>query len=149
MLQGCNNVLFQAAIVPNMLKSGWQQNIHLQKYQELAANGGRELSGPVLVIHGADDPVVSVQSVTEGVDEILKVFPAAQIEYHILPHVTHASAMYAGQHLYLDWIAARFKGEPAESRHRSHVAQPIRPSGAQQKEANWIIQEQTEPWQAA
>ena len=86
---------------------------------------------------------------TDGVNETLKVFPSAQIEYHILPHVTHASSMYASQQLYTDWIAARFKGEPAESGYRSHVAQPIRPSGAQQKEANWIIQEQTKPWQAA
>ena len=149
MLQGCNNVLFQAATVPNMLKPGWQHNIHFQKYQELAANGGREISGPLLVVQGADDPVVSAQSVTDGVNETLKVFPSAQIEYHILPHVTHASAMYAGQQLYMDWIAARFKGESAEAGYRSHVAQPIRPSGAQQIEANWIIQEQTEPWQAA
>lgn len=149
MLQGCNNVLFQAATVPNMLKPDWQHNIHLQKYQELAANGGREISGPLLVIQGADDPVVSAQSVTDGVNETLNAFPLAQIEYHILAHVTHASAMYAGQQLYMDWIAARFKREPAEAGYRSHVAQPIRPSGAQQREANWIIEEQTEPWQAA
>ena len=146
---GCNNVLFQAATVPNMLKAGWQHNIHFQKYQELAANGGREFKGPLLVIQGADDPVVSTQSVTDGVNETLQLFPSAQIEYHILPRVTYASAMYAGQQLYIDWIAARYKGEPAEPGYRSHVAQPIRLSGAQQKEANWIIQEQTEPWQAA
>ena len=148
-LQGCNNVLFQTATVPDMLKHGWYHNTHIQRYQEIAVNGGREILGPLLVIQGADDPIVSAQSVTDGVNETLKAFPSAQIEYHVLPHVTHASAMYAGQQIYLDWIAARFKGEPATPGYCSHVVQPIRPGGAQQIEANWIIQEQTEPWQAA
>ena len=147
-LQGCNNVLFQTASVPHMLRPGWQNNPHLQKYQSIAANGGQEIRGPMLVIQGADDPIVSAQSVTDGITKTLKLFPASQIEYHILPHVTHASAMYAGQHIYLEWIASRFKREPAPSGYRSHVAEPVRPGMVQQSEANWFIQEQTEPWQA-
>lgn len=147
-LQGCNNVLFQTACVPNMLKSGWQDNTHIQKYQAIAANSGREIRGPLLVIQGEDDPIVSVQSVTDGVTKTLEKFPSSQIEYHILPQVTHASAMYAGQQLYMDWITARFKGEPAEPGYRKHVARPMRSSVAQQAEANWFLQEQTEPWQA-
>ena len=147
MLKGCNNVLFQTASIPNMLKPGWQYNDHVQKYQDIAANGGREIRGPLLAIHGADDPIVSAQSVTDGVVETVKLFPSAQIEYHILPHVTHASAMYPGQQIYMDWIAARFKRQPAELGYRSHVAEPIRNRGAQQLEANWFIQGQTAPWQ--
>lgn len=148
-LQGCNNVLFQTASVPDLLKPDWQHNMHIQRYQEIAANGGREIRGPLLVIQGADDPVVTAQSVTDGVTETLRAFPSSQIEYHILPQVTHASAMYAGQQLYMDWIAARFRGEPAEPGYRKHLARPMRPSVAQQAEANWFIQKQTEPWQAA
>lgn len=147
-LQGCNNVLFQTASVPNMLQPGWQHNIHLHQYQEIAANGRRETRGPLLVIQGAEDPIVSAQSVTDGITETVKKFPTSQIEYHLLPHVTHASAMYAGQHIYMEWIAARFKREPAPPGYRSHVAEPIRPGVVQQAEANWFIQAQTEPWQA-
>ena len=149
-LNGCNNVLFQvAASVPNMLQPNWHHNTHLQKYQELAANGGKPILGPLLVIQGADDPIVSAQSVTDGITETLALFPSAQIEYHLLPHVTHASAMYAGQQIYMDWIAARFNGEGVQSGYRKNVAEPVRRGEAQQAEANWIIQEQREPWQAA
>lgn len=76
-LKGCNNVLFQAASVPNMLKPGWQDNIHVQKYQEIAANGGREIIGPLLVIQGADDPRVSAQSVTDAIHETVEMFLSA------------------------------------------------------------------------
>lgn len=141
MLEGCNNVLFQTASVPNMLTPGWQDNIHVQNYQESAANGGKETSGPLLVIQGADDPIISAQSVTDAVNDTVEMFPSAQIEYHLLPNVTHASAMYAGLQIYMDWIAARFKGEPAKPGYCSHVAEPIRPGVAQQTEANWFIQE--------
>ena len=153
-LKGCNNVLFQTAssVPTKILQPDWQQNPHLQAYQELAANGGKEIRGPLLVIQGLDDPIVSAQSVTDGVTETLKIFPssaAPQIEYHLLPHVTHASAMYAGQQIFMDWIAARFSGEPADLGYRSYVAEPVRDGGAQQAEVNWFIQGFTEAWQAS
>lgn len=50
--------------VPNVLKSGWQDNIHFQKYRKMAANGGREISGPLLMIQGADDPEYGVYNLT-------------------------------------------------------------------------------------
>ncbi len=148
LLKGANNVLFQVASVPHMLAPNWHHNIHVQRYQALAANGGKEIRNPLLVIHGSDDPFVSAQSVTDGVTETVRSFPAAQISYHLLPHVTHASAMYAGQSIYLDWIAARFNAEPVASGYRSHVAVPMRSSEAQQAEANWFVKGYTEAWQA-
>ena len=147
-LKGCNNVLFQTASAPNLLNPNWHQSPHLQNYQAIAANGGKPIRGPLLVIQGLDDPIVSAQSVTDGVTSTLKTFPSAQIEYHLLPHVTHASAMYAGQQLYMDWIAARFEGKPARVGYRSQVAEPVGDGAAQLSEVNWFIQGFTEAWQA-
>lgn len=146
-LRGCNSVLFQLSYGPNTVKSGWQNNPYIQKYQEVAANGSKKISGPMLIIQGEDDPMISSQSVTDAVNETVKIFPLSQIEYYLLPHVAHAPAMYASQQIWMDWIAARFAGEPARPGYHSHVCKPVRPASAQQADTNWFIQLETEPWQ--
>lgn len=146
-LRGCNSVLFQLPSGPNTVKSGWQNNPYIQKYQEVAANGGKKISGPLLIIQGEDDPLISSQPVTDAVNETAKMFPSSHIEYYLLPHVTHAPAMYASQQIWMDWIAARFSGQPTTPGHRSHVCKPVRPASAQQIDTNWFIQLETEPWQ--
>lgn len=146
-LKGCNTVLFN---VPsqNILKSGWQNNTSIQEYQDNAAVGGKRISGAMLVIQGAVDPIVYPQSVTDAVNQTIKADPSAQIEYHVLPNVSHAPAMYAGLQIYHDWIAARFSGQPVKPGFSRHDPLPVRPASAQQLEANWFIQNETEPWQA-
>jgi len=146
-LKGCNTVLFN---VPSssILKDGWQDNTSIQKYQEIAAVGGKRISGAMLIIQGGVDPIVYPQSVTDAIDQTLKADPSAQIEYHLLPDVSHAPAMYAGLQLYLDWITARFSRQPVKPGFSRHDPQPVRPASAQQLEANWFLQNETEPWQA-
>lgn len=146
-LKGCNTVLFQLPSGPEIVKPGWQNNPYIQKYQEVAANGGKKISGPLLVIQGEDDPLICAESVTDAVNETMKMFPSSQIEYYLLPHVRHAPAMYASQHIWMDWIAARFAGEPAKPGSHSHVCEPVRPASAQQVDTNWFIELETEPWQ--
>ena len=146
-LRGCNTVLFQLSYGPNIVKSGWQNNPYIQRYQEVAANGGKKISGPMLIIQGEDDPFVTSQSVTDAVNETVKMFPSSQIEYYLLPHVAHAPALYASQQIWMDWIAARFAREPAKPGYHRHVCEPIRPASAQQADTNWFIQLATEPWQ--
>lgn len=146
-LKGCNTVLFNLDLT-NILKGGWQNNPSVQKYQKIAAVGGRCIRGAMLVIQGGVDPIVYPPSVTDAVNETLKADPSAKIEYHLLPDVSHAPAMYAGQSIYLDWIAARFSGLPVKPGFSRFDPQPVRPAAAQQLETNWFIQNETEPWQA-
>ena len=148
-LKGCTTVLFQLPTGLDILKPGWHENDAIQQYQEVAATGRKRFEGPLLVIQGADDPIVSHNTTTEAVNETAKMFPEAHIEYHLLPGVTHASAMYAGQHLYMDWIAARFAGSPTEGGLHTYTAEPVRPTPSQQIDANWFVQIQTSPWQVA
>ena len=68
----------------------------------------------MLVIQGSVDPIVYSEPVTNAVNETVKADPSAKIEYHLLPNVSHAPAMYAGLQIYLDWIAARFSGNPVK-----------------------------------
>ena len=146
-LKGCNTVLFNLPS-QNILKSGWQNNTSIQEYQENAAVGGNRISGAMLIIQGAADPIVYPQSVTDAINQTIRADPSAQIEYHVLPHVSHAPAMYAGLQIYLEWIAARFSRQPVKPGFSRHDPQPVRPASAQQLEANWFIQNETESWQA-
>jgi len=145
-LEGSSTVIYQI-VSPDNLNPGWQNNTSVQRYQEANVNGGKEISGPLLVIQGGDDPIIYTPTVEDAVKETMKKFPASQIEYHLLPNVTHAPAMYAGLQIYLDWITARFTGEPTKTGYQGEIATPARPATAQQTEANWFIQIQTEPWQ--
>lgn len=147
-LEGCNTVLFQLPNGLDILRSGWQQNSDLQKYRELAAIGGKDISGPMLIIQGETDPIVNAQTTTDAVNDTVSLFPSAQIEYHILSDISHGPAMHAGQRLYMDWIAARFARVPVQSGYHSYVAKPIRPASALQPETNFFLALETEPWQA-
>jgi pimeloyl-ACP methyl ester carboxylesterase len=145
-LKGCSTVLYQV-VKPDILKPGWQNHTAVQRYIEVAANGGKEISGPMLVIQGGADPIIYAPTVEAAVHETVQKFPKSQIEYHLLPNVTHAPAMYAGLQIYVDWITARFAGEPAKPGFHQFTATLARPPSAHQSEANWFIQKQTEPWQ--
>lgn len=146
-LKGCTAVLFHIQ-TKNILKDGWQNNESVKEYQEIAAVSGKRISGPMLVIQGGADPFIYPQSVTDAINETLEADPSAQIEYHMLPNVSHAPAMYAGLQIYLDWIAARFSGQPVKPGSSRFDPQPVRPARAQQLEASWSLQKVNEPWQA-
>lgn len=147
-LKGCDTVLFNLEST-NILKDGWQNNPSIQEYQKMAAVGGKCISGAMLVIQGGVDPSVYPPSVTDAVNKTVEADPSAKIEYHVLPNASHAPAMYAGLQIYLDWIAARFFGLPVKAGFSRFDPQPLRPAAAQQLEANWFIQNETEPWQTA
>lgn len=146
-LNGCNTLLFQLPAAHDVLRSDWQSNPHVQRYQKIAFTGEKKISGPLLVIHGDSDSIVTIKSVTDAVQATAEVCPSNHIAYHVLPNVSHVPAMYVGQQIWMDWIAARFAGEPLDPGLYSHVARPIRPEHTQLREANWYVQGRTEPWQ--
>ena len=147
-LNGCKTVLYQF-LRESILKPDWQENPAIQKYQATNINGGKAIGGPLLVIQGRDDPVIHTPTVVEAINETMDKFPNSHIEFHLLPDVTHAPAMYAGLQIYVEWIAARFAKRPVRPCYHSTIALPVRPTSAQQTEANWFVQAQTEPWQAS
>lgn len=145
-LRGCTTVVYQL-IGPDILKSGWQNNPSVQTYQRVTANGGKDISGPFLIMQGGSDPIIYPPTVKAAINDTAQKFPKAQIEFHLLPNVTHTPVMYAGLPVYLGWINARFTGEAVKSGYHSYVATPARPLSSVQIEANWFIQKQLEPYQ--
>ena len=145
-LQGTSTINF-ALQGPDLIKPDWHTHSSIQSYQSAAANGGKKISGPMLIIQGGDDPIISTPTVEAAVDKLMDLHPNSCVEYHLLPNVTHAPVMYAGLPAYLDWIAARFRGDSVPQGCRRSVARLARPAGSQQKEANWFVQKQTETCQ--
>ena len=112
-LKGCNTVSFNIP-TNNILRNDWRNNTSFQQYQAIASVGGKPIRGPMLVIQGSIDPIAYPPSVTSAINRTIAADPSASIEYHELPNVSHAPAMYAGLQIYLDWIAARFSGQPVK-----------------------------------
>lgn len=145
-LNGCNTIAYQLNR-PEYLREDWQNSPFFRDFAESTVNGGKELSGPILVIQGGADPIIYPPSVDVALNATIHNFPKSHIEYWVLPGVTHAPAMYAGQPIYIDWIKARFAGVPAASGYRRETPAEVRPAAAIQSEANWFVQKMTEPWQ--
>ena len=128
--------------------SDWRNNPYLQKFVASTGNGGKKISGPLLVVQGDIDPNINVTTTTNAVENTAKAFPDSQLQYVTLPGVTHNPAMYASQRLYLDWIADRFKGvEVKKGYERLPEPQLPRPLESYQSDANWIIKPATEPYE--
>ena len=145
-LNGCTTIMYQL-VGPDLLKPGWQNNTSIQRYQEAAANGRKPLNGPLLIIQGGADPIIHPPTVEAAINDTVQKIPSSQIEFHLLPNVTHTPTMYAGFTIYLEWINSRFAGEPVKGGYHSSVATLARPASSLQTEANWFIQKQLQRYQ--
>ena len=134
----------------DLLQPHYKANKHVQQYQEMVATGGKTVGCPMLVVHGAADPRISVATVQAAIERTKASFPQAQIESVILPGITHVPALTAGQRLWMEWIADRFAGKSVESQARgeSTVVAPARPVQTYEGEQNWYLEAATEFYHA-
>ncbi|MCJ1272069.1 hypothetical protein MMC22_011976 [Lobaria immixta] len=148
-LQGGNSVGSILFAGFDIVRSDWSQNPYVQKYQDLTTTGGRPIAGPLLVIHGDDDPVVAFQLTNRAVDRTCELYPQSQLEFARFAGVTHTPVMYASQRIWLKWIEDRFAGVAAPREcHRSNFSS-ARPYRYYQKELNWFLEFATAPYQTA
>ena len=145
-LDGCTTMIYQL-VGSDLLKSGWQINTSIPKYQEAAATGRKPISGPLLIIQGGADPIIHLPTVEAAVKDTVREIPSSQIEFHLLPNVTHTPTMVAGSPTYLEWINSRFDGKPAKGGYHSSTATLARPPSSLQTEANWFVQKQLQPYE--
>lgn len=139
-IQGCNAAAAELLIEPDFIRPEFFANFHLQEYQNLTANGGRPIAGPLLVIHGEADMVLGFEATTRAIDKTCELYPRVQLEFAALANVTHVPAMYASQRTWLKWIEDRFAGVPTpHGCHRTNYSS-ARPYQYYQAEANWVIE---------
>lgn len=128
-----------------LLKPDWTQNAFVKKFESLVSNGGKNIEGPLLVIHGEADPLLSSAATIAAVDKTAELFPSAQIQHISLPGVTHVPALFASQRIWMDWIADRFAGKKVDRHLQRSVVSSARP--VVQSELNWFIEPATQFFQ--
>ncbi|KAK5135731.1 hypothetical protein LTR08_004717 [Meristemomyces frigidus] len=116
-IQGCGATggqLFNtgARTVP-ILRDGWNTSEAAMWFSNVTTNGGRPFAGPMLVLQGTDDPNANEPVTTLSVNKTCAMYPDNQLEYIRWENITHVPVLYAGQHLWLDWIRDRFAGVEA------------------------------------
>ncbi|KAL8993304.1 MAG: hypothetical protein Q9169_006440, partial [Polycauliona sp. 2 TL-2023] len=66
-------------LADGLLKPGWQSNESFKKYSDVVENGGREIAGPLLVLHGDTDQQVSIKPTIEAVEEMARKWPDSKL----------------------------------------------------------------------
>ncbi|KAI1501890.1 Alpha/Beta hydrolase protein [Biscogniauxia marginata] len=158
-LQGCQSiatVLLSSSPAPGaddddlLVRADWRDATpHAEAFDRLTSNIGRPVAGPLLVLQGTGDATVNASGVEAAVRDTCAAHPGAQIELVELEGVGHTGAMFAGQRVWLDWIADRFRGVPARegcgggdaaAAEARTTLRPLWDVGAYQKDRNWYIE---------
>ncbi|KAI1323292.1 secretory lipase [Xylariaceae sp. FL0255] len=109
-LQGCQSVALELVAGYNLSRSDWNQTWYLGAYDALTRSGGKKFAGPMLVLQGTADPDVPETLTIASVNATCEAVPESQLEFAMFDGVGHVPVLYAGQQVWLDWIADRFKG---------------------------------------
>ncbi|TVY28860.1 hypothetical protein LHYA1_G002118 [Lachnellula hyalina] len=136
---GCSATVASLIHGTKATKPRWTENSFVQKFEELVKVGGKEISGPLLVIHGDNDFIIHMDLTTSAVEATAQKFPAAQIEYLRIPGASHNPALTSSQWIWMDWIAKRFAGVAQEPGLKVSETKVAMPASAYQRELNnWI-----------
>jgi pimeloyl-ACP methyl ester carboxylesterase len=122
-LQMCNSALLEllgAALgssLPTILSPpDWITDPIVQAWQNLAVAGGRNISGPLLILQGSADTTVP-KSVTDiYVNTTCQQYPDVDLEYATFEEVGHVPVMYASLQLWLERVEKLFTRTHASSK---------------------------------
>lgn len=122
-----------------LFQPNWTQNPWVQKYLAQTRNGGQPIAGPLLITHGEADNTLPINTTDAAVDETLRKFPDAPLQYIRMPGVDHISSLTGSQPIWMDWIADRFASNPANA--TGIAPEPKTPVSvaAYQMEHTWYI----------
>ena len=141
---GCNSALgaLYSDIEPAV--PNWQHTEHMKAFVNLTINGGRPISGPLLVLQGEADPDLRFNVTTAAVNSTCERYPQSELEYIHFAGVHHIGALYASQQIWLSWIGDRFAGRKATIGCRQSGFSGARPIQSYQTILNWFIEYATE-----
>ena len=122
-----------------ILKSNWRENEHVQRYQAIIANGGKKIAGPLLVVHGDINNKLISAATTAAVNRTAEAFPESQLEYMLIPNMTHVAAIQASQRLWMEWIADRFARREVKHNVQRTELRRARPATSYHEEQNWYL----------
>jgi pimeloyl-ACP methyl ester carboxylesterase len=148
-LGACNSVVFQVFRNPaQWLKADWKAE-YLDAFAKLVSVGGHAVSVPMLVLQGTADPTVNYEVTAAAVEHTCTAYPNSQIEFVAVEGATHGTIMYAGQQIWLEWIADRFNSVEVGKGCTKRVVKSVRPVGSYQKELKYYLQLAVESYTVA
>ncbi|RYP27894.1 hypothetical protein DL767_007482 [Monosporascus sp. MG133] len=148
-LQGCQSVAVEVLSGSDLVREDWDQSWYEEAFDNLTSNIGRPFAGPMLVLQGTDDALVNVMGVEAAVNVTCEAVPDAQIEIVEFEGVSHTPVMYAGQQIWLDWIADRFTGKKAPAGCQKRLFSPLLDVESYLKDRNWFLEWNKYPYGVA
>ncbi|KAF2867785.1 hypothetical protein BDV95DRAFT_610686 [Massariosphaeria phaeospora] len=135
------NVAITAALFfsADLFKPGWEDNAYMQRFQSLTSTGGMPVAGPMLLIQGESDALISHAVTTAAAERTSKACPEVSIQYVRYANVSYGLTMWVSQRLWLEWTEDRFEGKEVEVELRLERVEPLRPAGAYVPEMNWYL----------
>jgi pimeloyl-ACP methyl ester carboxylesterase len=117
-LQTCNSGVLEILVGAITAKPllplsppGWVQDPTVQAWQSLALAGGKNISGPLLILQGTADTTVPKALTDVYVNATCDLFPNVDLEYAVFEDVGHIPVLYAGQQVWLERIESLFSKE--------------------------------------
>ncbi|KAI4221216.1 MAG: hypothetical protein L6R36_007065 [Xanthoria steineri] len=135
-------------LADGLLKDGWRLHTGFGNFLEVVENDGKEVGGPLLVIHGECDDRLCIDATAMAVENTAAAWPDSRLEFIRLPGVSHVPALQAGQRVWMDWIADRFAGRAVKQGVTTTTLNTARPGRSYLKEHNWYIEAATQPFHA-
>lgn len=149
-IQGCNAVVSQLfPDIGELVHDDWATNKYILAYQNLTQNGNRAIAGPMLIMQGTADPAVPESVTTSVVDTMCSKKLGSSVNYVRFEGVGHTPTCYASRRIWLDWIAARFAGEPLASGCHRDLIRSALPYKNYQFETNFVLKYATLKYELA
>lgn len=127
-----------------ILKDGWNSSSAAAWYRNATLNGGKPFAGPMLVLQGTEDGNANEPVTSKSVNDTCALYPESQLQYMRFENITHVPVLYAGQHVWLDWIHDRFAGKMAPQGCTQQTVSPPRGINGARFEAwsgqNWFVE---------
>lgn len=130
-----------------LVKDGWTEDPDMRTWRAMSLLGGKEIAGPLLVVHGDSDDRLEIAHTTEAVKNTVDSFPSSSINYIILPGVAHDPALPASQRIWMDWITDKFAGRESISDSLKTLT-PARSIETYQPKLNWYVASATQYYHA-
>ncbi|EPE33126.1 alpha/beta-Hydrolase [Glarea lozoyensis ATCC 20868] len=123
----------------DLMKSGWHNNSFLSTHQDTIQTGGKPVAGPLLIIHGQCDELLSPDKLTSAVKKTAEMNTNASIKYIQFEGASHNGTLPASQWMWMDWIADRFKGVDQKKGLVCEVRKTAKSVDSYQRNLNWWL----------
>jgi pimeloyl-ACP methyl ester carboxylesterase len=110
---GCSAASGAFAAIPTreVLRPGWRTNEYIQRFLERNRPGSQPTYGPFFLVSGDDDVLFTQSAGRKIVGRICAA--GGHVQRKVYPRLGHDPVVYGSLKDQMDWIAARFAGQPA------------------------------------